>query len=105
MHWVDDLFAAELCRTRLWVTQTVIDGVADLDKPRRQILLKRLQRYAKNGFWNHESRDGPIKPEWRGVYRIGHVDDLFRVIGFYEDGSKTNFIAIDCFLKRGQDLS
>jgi hypothetical protein len=105
MHWVDDFFAAALCRTRFWVTQAVTDGIADLDKSRRQILLKRLERYAKNGFWNYESREGPVKPEWRSAYRIGHADDLFRIIGFYEDDGKANFIAIDCFLKRGQDLS
>jgi len=45
-----------------------------------------------------------LKHEWGGVYRIGFVDSLFRIVGFYEDASKRDFIAIDAYLKRGQKL-
>jgi hypothetical protein len=48
-----------------------------------------------------------VRHEGKGVYRIGFVDDLFRLIGFYEDGTssaKSSFICAGCFLKRGQKL-
>ena len=39
------------------------------------------------------------------MYRIGTVDSLFRIIGFYENDDKTDFIALDAFSKSGQKLS
>ena len=46
-----------------------------------------------------------VKHEWKQVYRVGFVDSLFRIIGFYQDQSKHDFIAIDSFLKKGQQLT
>jgi hypothetical protein len=68
-------------------------------------LLSRLRRCSQNGFENYEGSTGPIRPEWDGVFRIGYVDDLFRIIGFYEGDLRTDFIAIDCLEKGGQKLS
>ena len=67
--------------------------------------MKRLMRYAQNGFLLYEGKEKPIRHEWDGVYRIGHPVDLFRILGFYEDDTKTNFIVIDAWMKGGQRLS
>src|SRR6266545_502161 len=106
MYEVEELFAGDPCRTKLWVSVQVSRAISDFAlKNRRSVeqLLKRLQHYTKNGFSNYEG-DGPIRYEWDGVYRIGHKSNLFRIIGFY-DGGKTEFIAIEAFTKHGQKLS
>lgn len=64
--------------------------------------LKKLKRYAQNGFDLYVGADRPIRPEWDGVFRIGD-SSLFRLIGFFEDGG-SNFIITDGYLKRGQKL-
>jgi len=91
--------------TRFWVSKQVVKAIAKRDGKERAKLLKRLLRYAENGFWNYQGDDLPIRHEWAGVFRIGHDDDLFRIIGFYEDQNQVDFIAIDAFLKKGQDLT
>lgn len=108
MYEVAELFSGSQCQTRLWLAQPVADALAKRSRKHRQevgILMARLRRYAQNGFALYEGNAKPIRPEPDGVYRIGHPDDLFRIIGFYDHDSRTDFIAIDAFEKRGHGLS
>jgi hypothetical protein len=96
------------CQTKLWVSQKVIDEIADFSKKRDHKLkfLACLERYAKNGFWNYEGDQKPIRAEkGYGVHRIGIVDFLFRVYGFYEGEDRTSFIAVEAALKRDTSLN
>lgn len=83
------------------------DAIWELDGSERKQLLKRLERYTQNGFWNYIGEyDCPIKSEGTispGVYRLGYK--LIRIIGFFETDDHSSFIAIDAFLKHGQGLS
>jgi hypothetical protein len=104
---VDDLFPGTACATRLLFSRAVTEAIAEYagkNKRHGGQLLSRLQMYAKNGFHLFEGEKRPIRPEWGGVYRIGHPVDLFRIIGFYADGSRGSFVAIDAFVKRGHGL-
>ena len=65
--------------------------------------LQKVKHYAKAGFREFESKSGPIRHEWKGVYRVAHSSFLFRLIGFYEDDAD-GFIAIDAFMKTGRQL-
>jgi hypothetical protein len=67
--------------------------------------LKALEHYATSGFARFEGEKAPIRYEVDGVWRVAYEPSLFRLIGFYEDGGKTTFVAIDAFKKRGQQLS
>jgi len=93
--------------TRLWVSEVVVDALADLDGSERNRIAKLLKRYMERGFWNFIAEfDCPIKSEHgiaKGVYRIKY--ELFRIIGFFDGNDHTPFIAIDAFLKHGQDVS
>lgn len=109
MHYVREIPFGVLCKTRIWFSDAVSRVV---DQFRRKgdpdgRFWRHLRRCAQNGLWLYErGRPSPVIYEWDQVYRIGFDHSLFRIIGFYEDGSnKTSFIAIDAFLKRGQDLS
>jgi hypothetical protein len=97
------------CQTRLWFSDRVLKDVAEYRRKGdpNGAFWKRLERCALAGFPLHERGSQPaVRYEWDGVYRVGFVDSLFRLIGFYEDGTnKTEFITIDSFLKRGQGLS
>ena len=97
---VRELFPDEPCKTRIWLADRVAKAIGHDAK-----LLKKLKRYAKNGFEYYEGKDFPLRYEGDGIYRIGHRDDLFRIIGFYAGGSKSAFIAVDAFTKPGQKLS
>jgi hypothetical protein len=81
----------------------VIDEVAEVASRRRDpkgIAMKNLERYSKNGLWKYDrGRGSPVKPEWGGVYRIAPTRSLFRIYGFYEGGSLSDFIAIDAFTR------
>lgn len=91
------------CSTRLWCSEKILEIVNVYPNQRFWV---RVKRFYEEGFWLAERSSPPIvKHEWRQVYRIGFIDDLFRVIGFYEDQSKHDFMAIDSFRKRGQNLS
>ncbi len=105
MHWVDLLFSG---KTRLWLSDAAMGIVKSwFRKHRRDVeeLLQKLEHCANAGFGLYEGEGRPIRREWGGVYRIGHRASLFRLIGFYEDDTKTDFIVIDGFKKRGQQLS
>ena len=69
-------------------------------------LLKKVEKWAEVGFWNYEGKKHqPIGPEWGGVFRIGLHGGLFRLLGFYEDVRKTEFIIADAFWKKRQKLT
>lgn len=67
-------------------------------------MLKKLKYYAEAGFLRFEGEGQPVKHEWDGVYRVAW-EGMFRILGFYEDESKRNFITTDAFLKRKTMLS
>ena len=107
MHEVVELFPNVRCRTHLWVSDAVLDRLNKRARKHQQSIarfLTVLKRYVQNGFACYEGPGHPVRHEGDGVYRIGH-HDLFRVIGFYEDDSRRDFIAIGCFLKRRQALN
>lgn len=91
------------CNTRLWCSDKIFEMVGKRPDLRFWIRIKRL---AQNGFaYGERSTPQIVKHEWDQVYRVGYVDSLFRMIGFYEDNSKHDFIAIDSFLKKGKQLT
>jgi hypothetical protein len=96
------------CKTRIWFSRRVQEEVARFRKKGdpNGAFWKRLKRHAENGLWTAEhGSPPPVQAEWDGVYRLGYVDTLFRIIGFYEDASKSDFIAIDAYLKKGRKLN
>jgi hypothetical protein len=106
MHEVEDLFEGMPCKTRLWVSPEALQGISDYlaKRPDEQgPLMKKLRYWTQAGFVHQEGVGEPIKHEWDGAYRIGW--GLFRIVGFYEDETKANFIAVDAFLKKKQKLS
>ena|ERR1700722_10446907 len=92
------------CRTRLWFSERVAKELESLREGRFEIKLKRC---CQSGLSAYEGVVPPVIKHYRdGVCRIGFVFSLFRIIGFYVDGSsKQEFICIDAFKKRGQKLS
>lgn len=60
-------------------------------------------------FDNHlrlfEGNNLIIRHEWGGIYRFGLYSSLFRIYGFYEDVSRSSFIAIDAITKGKQKLN
>ena len=108
LYEVGDLFLDLPCNTRVWVAQPVTDALAKRARKHQRdvaVLLARLKRYAQNGFELYEGNNKPIRPESDGVYRIGHPDDLFRIIGFYAHDARSDFVAIDSFEKHGHSLA
>ncbi len=107
MHEVAELRLGPSCRTRVWLSEKAQKEIKKFRKnsdPDR-VFLKRLKRYAQNGFWFYEGDKQPIQHEWDDVYRIRPTDSLFRIIGFYENEDRAHYIAIDAFLKKGQQLT
>ena len=106
---VEPLFAGDDFRTSVWISPSVKKGFAELAKRDRTTagrFLKKLEYYARKGFGSSEGGKGaPIRHEWEGVYRVRLHESLFRIIGFYEGRDKRLFIAMECFKKRGDDLS
>lgn len=108
IEYVDPLFVGPDFLTDVWVTEQAMKQLGKFKKsgtPYKQYLLK-LKHYATNGFWNFEGNEGePIRAEGSSVYRVAHVSSLFRLIGFYEDDTRTVFISIDAFKKGGRKLT
>jgi hypothetical protein len=103
MHEVEELFAKQPCKTRLWASDAARESIFDLDKTVRGQFLKKLSYYCQHGFAAFSVGDkAPIRHVWGGVYRIGIRSSLYRLVGFFENDG--NFIAIDGFEKRGQKL-
>lgn len=108
MHEVAEVAFGGPRRTRLWLSEAVEKAIVRFrrDGDPNGAFWKKIKRYAQTGFalYEHGERP-PIRAEWDGVYRIGTVDSLFRIIGFYENDDRNDFIAIDAFLKSGQQLN
>jgi len=69
-------------------------------------LLGKLRTFAENGFALFQGEGRPVRPEWREVFRIEYRrSSLFRLIGFYADEGRREFVVIDAFLKTGQALT
>jgi hypothetical protein len=109
MHDVTEVPFGFPCKTHLWLSQRAQDEITHFRKrgDPNGAYWKRVARFAKDGFGLHDQGEfPPIRHEWDNVYRIGFVDSLFRLIGFYEDPStKSDFIAIDAFLKKKKKLN
>ena len=106
---VYQLFSQEEFNTRLWLSKKALTEVEVFfgkhDDPKPQKFWKKIVHFAKNGLWLAEKTSPPIlKHEWDEVYRFGIFGSLFRLIGFYADTSRHDFIVIDAFEKRGQKL-
>jgi hypothetical protein len=108
MEEVREFFPGHDRKTRLWMTDRVAAELlrfARRGDPDRQFM-KLLDRYTKNGFENYMGGSPPpIKHEWDGVYRVGIMRFLFRIIGFFDGPGTADFIALDTFTKGGQKLS
>jgi len=90
--------------TKLFVSDSVIDEIANMDGSVKNRLNKVLKRCTQRGFWNSIGVEGcPIKLEWGMVYRIRY--EMFRIIGFFEFDERSDFIAISAFNKAGQKLN
>jgi phage-related protein len=87
----------------LYLSEKVFDFIKSYEKmdrdgnPVNKVVYK-LNYLARGGFVVDNNN---IKPEGEGVFRI-RVQDIGRIIGFYEE--KDKFIAIDCFYKKTQKL-
>ncbi len=86
------------------VEEALIEFSQTKDNPKNAFLDK-LVYFAETGFekWIGDKR--PIRHEWDGIYRIGTDRSLFRIIGFFSNNQKNEFVAVDAFLKHGQKLS
>jgi len=108
LHDVYELNFGTTCRTRIWLSETALK---ELSRFRRKgdpngVWFKKLKHHAVNGLVNAERSTPPIvRHEGQGVYRIGFRDSLFRLVGFYSNGQKSEFIVIDALTKSGQKLS
>jgi hypothetical protein len=108
MHLVAEVPFGVTCKTKLWLS---FAAAKDVDRFRRKgdpngIFWKKVRRYCENGFEMYEiSQWPPLVHEGDGVYRLGIIESMFRIIGFYGDGGKVEFIGIDTFLKKDQDLN
>lgn len=96
--------------TRVWISADALKTFNKYQKREQptKSFIKKLKRYSERGFWNFQGDSKskrPIRPEWDDILRIGEISSLFRLYGFYEDGSKSNFIIIDAFLKHDTALS
>ena len=104
MHYLDALFVGGEYRTCVWISKKATEF---LDKKSGKghdralnELLEKVEYWSKAGFWNFEGGEGfPIKNEGGGVFRLGHRNSMFRLLGFYENDDKHRFLIIDGFLK------
>lgn len=100
---VDKLFTGAEYKTQVYASESVLDALDDKsNRIAREKFRNHLERYATNGFEIYEPDN--VRHEGDGIYRIGIRGDLFRVIGFYQQG-KMVFVAIDQFKKAGQKLN
>ena len=101
------LFTGNDYQTEVWISDAAARAIrkyAGTKENPKGALLKKIQRYARNGFQFYERDDGPIRHEWDGGFRIGG-SSLFRVIGFHGGRGKSEFISVYAYLKRRRQLS
>jgi len=94
------------CNTRVWFSSR---AASELGRMRKKgdpngAFWKKFRQCAMDGFGLYESV-GIVKHEWSQVYRFGIKSSLFRLIGFYADNGKGEFIVMDAFDKLGQSLT
>lgn len=90
--------------TTLWASDQATEKIAHFrttGDPNGKIWSKIL-RWAQAGFQFFEGKG--VNHEWEGVFRVGTVDSLFRLIGFYGEG-KSEFIVIDAMQKKKTRLN
>jgi hypothetical protein len=108
MYEITELRLGENRKTRLWLSAKALGDFKDF-RTKGVIegrFLSKLRWCCNVGFDMCERGSKPIVTcEWDGVYRIGFQFSLVRIIGFYEDRTKKDFIAIHVRLKHGQKLT
>src|ERR671921_175957 len=107
MHEVEELLPGVACKTCIWISAAATAGIGEYLAKRPSEagpLMEKLEYWGQAGFMNFEGVGEPIKHEWGDVYRIAW-SGLFRILGFYEDVTKRNFIVVDAFLKKKEKLS
>lgn len=104
MVLVDGLFVGSAFQTEVWISDKAARKLRRFQQEDNNgpAFVAKLEYYAKAGFGAFEHKQGPIRREWSGVYRVGRKDTLFRLIGFYETDERRAFITIDAFTKTGQ---
>lgn len=98
---VEELFVGPVYQTQVWIDAESLGQLLEDEAAGK--LATKLEHYAKAGFGRYTSKEGPIKSEGRGVFRIGLHSSLFRLLGFYN--GQAEFIIVDAFLKKKQKLS
>jgi hypothetical protein len=100
-------------KTRFWVSDKATKGLTEfiLDSKKKRPLaeltqskknkdgrafVKKLKEICVKGFadFEGEHHTDVVRPEGQDVFRIGIHGSLFRVLGFYGEGNKTEFFAI-----------
>lgn len=102
---VEGVFVDDRFNTRFWASGEVLDAIDALDGKWPQRFERKLEYFAEAGFQEHEGRGKPIVHEGGHIYRIGLKRSLFRILGFYNGKKKAEFIAIDAYMKRKQELN
>lgn len=104
--FVDGMAIGTKYRTQVWISKQAADGMEkelvpqDFENAVRKVLM-----FAQGGFFNYERPGGPIRHEGNQVYRIAYKSDtLFRLVGFYGDDTRREFVIIDAFTKHGKKL-
>lgn len=90
-------------RTRLWLSDQAIAAIDEHAKQEKKpgFFLEKLTYWCRAGLPRFEP--DVVRSEGNGVFRIGY-NDLFRLIGFYEDDHKKDFIVIAAITKHGKKL-
>ena len=102
------LFGGVGYSTRVLLSEQVVKEFEKLRKKSKvehERFIAKLDRYARAGFDRFEGKKRPIRSEGDGVYRVGHTETLFRIIGFFEDDRRDSFVGIDAFRKVGTQLT
>ena len=105
MEEVSALIAGKNYLTALWVSSRVVEGIRT-DCENAQACVEKLEGICRAGFWNvpdnivrHEGTLGGGET-WRIAYKNS---SLFRIVGFFVDDRRQEFIAIDAFMKATSD--
>jgi len=104
---VEEVILCNQPRTRVWFSPSVQRAVGNFRKtgdPNGRFW-KKLKHISSAGFDVYIGRDSIVRPEGDGIYRLGIMGSLFRIVGFFENDRFDNFIAIEAFLKKGQSLN
>lgn len=91
-------------RTNVWAPDWVVKKIWDElgSEKAREAFATKIDGFARHGFADVSDRfvrhEG--NPGGGETWRLGYKNsDLFRVVGFFEDDTKRDFIALDAFYK------